>query len=125
MCIIVKFYCVLFISNTIRKLRLFNINTLSVIIIYYHTIIALIHIQAIVSFCYYYLLSHNYHSHTYTGYCRLTLKPYSLDLNTLDDPTIHLTNAAIQKQGMCVFRFMFYYSFRKYIHKVRYILKFI
>lgn len=33
------------------------------------------------------------------GYCRLTLKPYSLDLNTLDDPTIHLTNAAIQKQG--------------------------
>ena len=32
------------------------------------------------------------------GYCRLTLKPYSLNLDTLDDPTIHLTNAAIQKQ---------------------------
>ena len=33
------------------------------------------------------------------GYCRLTLIPYSDDESTLDDPTIHLTNAAIQKQG--------------------------
>jgi hypothetical protein len=32
------------------------------------------------------------------GYCRLSLKPYSSDRSTLDDPTIHLTNASIQKK---------------------------
>ena len=32
------------------------------------------------------------------GYCRLSLKPYSADRATLDDPTIHLTNASIQKK---------------------------
>lgn len=32
------------------------------------------------------------------GYCRLSLKPYTADPNTLDDPTIHLTNASIQKK---------------------------
>jgi hypothetical protein len=32
------------------------------------------------------------------GYCRLTLKPYSLNMDTLHDSTIHLTNAAIQKK---------------------------
>lgn len=32
------------------------------------------------------------------GYCRLTLKPYSAAADLIDDPTIHLTNAAIQKK---------------------------
>ena len=32
------------------------------------------------------------------GYCRLTLKPYSSDISTLDDSTIHLTNASVQKK---------------------------
>ena len=32
------------------------------------------------------------------GYCRLTLKPYNASADLLDDPTIHLTNAAIQKK---------------------------
>ena len=32
------------------------------------------------------------------GYCRLTLKPYSSDMATLDDSTIHLTNASVQKK---------------------------
>lgn len=32
------------------------------------------------------------------GYCRLSLKPYSLDLNQLEDASVHLTNASIQKK---------------------------
>jgi hypothetical protein len=32
------------------------------------------------------------------GYCRLSLKPYSADLDTLSDTTIHLTNASVQKK---------------------------
>jgi hypothetical protein len=35
-----------------------------------------------------------YHS----GYCRLSLKPYSSSLESLEDPTVHLTNASIQKK---------------------------
>lgn len=33
------------------------------------------------------------------GYCRLALVPYSADPSTLQDNTMHLTNAAIQKKG--------------------------
>ena len=32
------------------------------------------------------------------GYCRLSLKPYSTAAETLEDPTVHLTNASIQKK---------------------------
>jgi tubulin polyglutamylase TTLL2 len=32
------------------------------------------------------------------GYCRLTLKPYTASEDAIDDPSIHLTNAAIQKK---------------------------
>lgn len=32
------------------------------------------------------------------GYCRLSLKPYSADIETLSDTTIHLTNASVQKK---------------------------
>lgn len=32
------------------------------------------------------------------GYCRLTLKPYTLDEESLNDNSVHLTNAAIQKK---------------------------
>ena len=32
------------------------------------------------------------------GYCRLSLKRYSASVKSLDDPTIHLTNASVQKK---------------------------
>lgn len=32
------------------------------------------------------------------GYCRLSLKSYSASSESLDDPTVHLTNASIQKK---------------------------
>jgi hypothetical protein len=32
------------------------------------------------------------------GYCRMTLKPYTLSSDTLSDCSIHLTNAAVQKK---------------------------
>jgi hypothetical protein len=32
------------------------------------------------------------------GYCRLTLKAYTDDVESLSDPTVHLTNAAVQKK---------------------------
>jgi len=31
------------------------------------------------------------------GYCRMTLKPFSMSLESLEDSSIHLTNAAVQK----------------------------
>ena len=34
------------------------------------------------------------------GYCRLSLKPYSTASSTLEDHTIHLTNASIQKKDL-------------------------
>ena len=32
------------------------------------------------------------------GYCRLSLKPYSTDEESLTDPFVHLTNASVQKK---------------------------
>lgn len=43
--------------------------------------------------------SPSYLAFYHPGYCRLTLQPYSTDDQLLDDSTIHLTNAAVQKQG--------------------------
>jgi len=34
----------------------------------------------------------------HTGYCRLTLKPYTDSIESLGDSTVHLTNAAVQKK---------------------------
>ena len=31
------------------------------------------------------------------GYCRMTLKPFSMSAESLEDSSIHLTNAAVQK----------------------------
>lgn len=49
----------------------------------------------------YLLVARNFPSYLafyHPGYCRLTLKPYNTSSDMLDDPTIHLTNAAVQKK---------------------------
>ena len=39
-----------------------------------------------------------YTAYYHPGYCRLSLKSYSATSESLDDPTVHLTNASIQKK---------------------------
>lgn len=49
--------------------------------------------------CYMLIASNDpYRVYYHPGYCRRTLKPYSDDLATIQDPLIHLTNAAVQKK---------------------------
>ena len=40
-----------------------------------------------------------YLAYYYPGYCRLTLVPYTSDTKSLDDASVHLTNASVQKKG--------------------------
>ena len=49
----------------------------------------------------YFLIARNsptYLAFYHPGYCRLTLKPYSVSKESFEDPCVHLTNAAIQKK---------------------------
>jgi hypothetical protein len=49
----------------------------------------------------YMLVARNYPTYIvfyHPGYCRLTLKSYSLDKDSFEDASIHLTNAAVQKK---------------------------
>jgi hypothetical protein len=39
-----------------------------------------------------------YMAYYHPGYCRLSLKKYSTSIESLKDPTIHLTNASVQKK---------------------------
>ena len=42
----------------------------------------------------------SYTAYYHPGYCILSLKKYSTSLESLEDPTVHLTNASIQKKDL-------------------------